>query len=297
MSKRNLIKRHPLIVFFVAAFALPWAVWFTSVAQAVGWIGWRVPGSLAFWLGLTIAAYGAAALTGGWPAVKDLLLRLVRVRVSPVWYAVALLVIPALTGLVVLIGWTLGQSVEVGVAVAPGGLVLLMLTNFVLFLFTEETAWRGFALPRLQARMSPLAAALVLGVIWGLWHIPLFLIPGSFQSGVPLVGFVIAAVATSVVASWIFNRTRGSVLVAALFHAATDLAIAFTGVMTSGGLLFWITVVCQCLLAAAVAPSLRALPVKRDGLVIDEERGLDRSGDDAEDNAETGDGGVATPAG
>lgn len=88
------MRRHPLILFFVAAFFFPWLVWATSIAEAAGLIGWHIPESLAFWIGLPLATYGTAALTGGWPAVKDLLLRLIRVKVHVVWYIIAL-VLPA----------------------------------------------------------------------------------------------------------------------------------------------------------------------------------------------------------
>ena len=68
-------------------------------------------------------------------------------------------------------------------------------------------------------------------MLWGLWHIPLFLIADSFQSSIPFAGFLLSILATSVLTSWIFNNTRGSVLMAALFHATTDVAIAYSGVI------------------------------------------------------------------
>ena len=72
--------------------------------------------------------------------------------------------------------------------------------------------------------------------------------------------------ATSVLTSWIFNHTRGSVLLAALFHATTDVAIAYSGVMSAGADLFWLMVGLQALAAAAVVPSLRTLPANTTGL-------------------------------
>ncbi|MBX3196165.1 MAG: CPBP family intramembrane metalloprotease [Microbacteriaceae bacterium] len=251
------MKRHPLIIFFIAAFALPWFVWGTSIAENAGLIGWHVPESLAFWVALPVATYGTAALTGGWPAVKDLLLRLIRVKVSWRWYVLAVGLPVALGAALVGIGLLIGVPAQVGVLLPVGGLIVALLLNTWEWLITEETAWRGYALPRLQRRFDPLVASLVLGVLWGLWHLPLFFIPGSFQSTIPFIGFLISTIATSVVIGWLFNRARGSVLIVALFHGFTDVMIAFTGVMTSGLVLFWITVVLQVIVAAIVAFDLR----------------------------------------
>jgi hypothetical protein len=126
--------------------------------------------------------------------------------------------------------------------------------------------------------MSPLSAALVLGAFWGLWHIPLFLTVGSFQSTIPFTGFMVSIIATSVMVSWIFNHSRGSVLLAAIFHACTDAAIAFVGVMSASTVSFWIFVVLQCAVAGALAPSLRRLPQNAAGLVIARTAGADTDG-------------------
>ncbi|MCX7522623.1 type II CAAX endopeptidase family protein [Microbacterium sp. STN6] len=254
------MKRHPLLVFFVLAFLLPWLVWGTTIAENAGMLSWHIPQSLAFWLGLTIATYTAAALTGGWPAVKDLLLRLIRVRVAVWWYAAALLLTPVLALVAGSLGALVGQPALAGVALPVSGLAGALLLNIWMWLITEETAWRGYALPRLQRRMNPLVASLVLGVAWGVWHLPLFFIADTFQAGIPFAGFLLSTIATSVIIGWIFNHAHGSVLIAALFHGVTDVAIAFSGAMSSGMLLFWVFVAVQVLAAAAVAPDLARMP-------------------------------------
>lgn len=259
------MKRNGLVAFFVLAFVLPWAVWGTTIAEQHGLIGWHVPSSLAFWLGLTIAAYVAAAVSGGAPAVSDLLRRLVRVRVAWFYYAATLLLVPVLAGASVLMVSLFGVTARVGQDVSSAALPGVFALNLWLFLITEETAWRGFALPRLQARMSPLGAALVLGLVWGVWHLPLFLTEGTFQARIPFLGFMLSILATSVIISWLFDHARGSVLLAALLHASADVTIAYSGVMTSGGLLFWLFVVVQCAVAAFLAQQLlaRAVPEAR----------------------------------
>lgn len=250
------MKSRPLIIFFIAAFLFPWIVWGTTIAQGAGIIGWHIPESLAFWIGLPLATYGTAALTGGWPAVKDLLLRLIRVKVNVIWYVVAIGVPIAIVAAAAGIGALIGAPAGIGVLVPAGALIVTLLINCWEWLLTEETAWRGFALPRLQRRFNPLVASLVLGALWGLWHLPLFFIHGSFQSRIPFIGFLLSTIATAVLIGWLFNRARGSVLIVALFHGFADVSIAFSGVMTSGTVLFWITVAVQVIAAIVVAPNL-----------------------------------------
>ncbi|WP_417562360.1 CPBP family intramembrane glutamic endopeptidase [Microbacterium sp.] len=250
------MRRHPLISFFVAAFALPWLVWGTSIAQAAGLISWHIPEALAFWIGLPLATYGVAALTGGWPAVKDLLVRMIRVRVGPVWWIVAILLPVAIVAVAVGFGMLLPDHARIGALLPASAVAGALLLNTWEWLLTEETAWRGFALPRLQRRFTPLTASIVLGVLWGVWHVPLFFLPGSFQSTLPFFGFLISTVATSVIIGWLFNHARGSVLIVAIFHGVTDVSLAFSGVMSSGDVLFWITVAVQVVIAAAVARDL-----------------------------------------
>ncbi len=246
------VQRHPLIVFFVLAYALPWLVWATSIAQVHGWIGFHIPQPLAFWVGLTLATYLAAALTGGLPAVKDLLRRLARWRVAPVWYLVALALTGVLSLIAILIYRLLGGSHQIGALLSAQEIGPALAFQIFFFLLTEETAWRGFALPRLQARYSALTASVILGVLWGLWHLPLVFIPGTFQASVNFTGFVLSALVTTIMLTWVFNHSRGSVLLAAIFHAATDIAIAYSNVMTGDARLFWLFVGIQLIFAALI---------------------------------------------
>ena len=238
-AKRNL---RALVLFFALAYILPWLIWGTTIAESRGLLSFHIPQSLAFWIGLTVATYVTAAITGGWPAIKDILLRLIRWRVQPVWYLVALGVTGLLSLLAMGIYLVLGGTNQVGVLLSSQDLVPSLLFQTFFFLLTEETAWRGFALPRLQAGYSALNASLILGVLWGFWHLPLFLIPGSFQSTLPFLGFFLATIAMSIITTWVFNHTHGSVLLVAILHAATDTTIAYTNVMSGGQTLFWIFV-------------------------------------------------------
>jgi membrane protease YdiL (CAAX protease family) len=253
--------RHPLPLFFTAAFALPWAIWGTTLAEQAGWVGWHLPTSLAFWIGLPLATFGTAAVTGGWRAIRELLSRMIRVRVRPLWWILTLLVTPITAAAALLVGVATGTQMVLALPLTA--ILGTLLLDAWMFLLSEEVAWRGYALPRMEKRMTPLIAALVLGVVWALWHTPLFFIAGSFQSSVPPVGFILSTVATSVTISWIFHRARGSVLVAAVFHAVTDVTIASTGVMTSGGTLLWIFVAAQVIVSAVAGTDLARRPRAR----------------------------------
>ncbi len=127
---------------------------------------------------------------------------------------------------------------------------------------TEEAAWRGFALPRLQARYNALTASLILGVLWGVWHLPLWFIPGSFQT-FSFPGFLILTVAMSIITTWVFNNTRGSVLLCGILHAATNAAIAFSNVLTGTSTLFWIFVAVEVAAAVAITLSQGARKLSR----------------------------------
>jgi membrane protease YdiL (CAAX protease family) len=107
-------------------------------------------------------------------------------------------------------------------------LPVLFIYNLVFFGFGEETGWRGFALPRLQTRFSALKATLVLTLFWALWHWPLFLYRPGYASMGPggAAGWLLSLLTGSVLLTWLYNSSRGSVMVCAIFHATID--IAFT---------------------------------------------------------------------
>jgi membrane protease YdiL (CAAX protease family) len=171
-----------------------------------------------------LGAFGplvAAVLAGRLEGKSRLLERLRIWRVGLGWYAVAL----GVFGVV----YVAGAAVWNGLAGSGGTAIPWFypprepqrIAAMIVFPVGEEPGWRGFALPRLQEGRSPLRASLLLGAAWGLWHIPMFLIAGL----TPLM-FLISFVnllAGSVVFSWIFNRTKGSLLLAILAHMGAHL--------------------------------------------------------------------------
>lgn len=229
------LRRHPLVVFFVLALGATWAAW---VPRAAG-VSTGVLGQLSTWT-VAVVAVLTAVLTGGRAALADLGARLVRWRVGWGWYLLVI-VAPAMfslaaAGLFVAFGGTWSQAV-------PGFLVgdLVLLPLFVLIAtltdgLGEELGWRGFALPRLLARHTPWVASLVLGVLWATWHLPLIWTPGHLLDRQPFWLLFLDIAAKAIIFTWVFLRTRGSVLIAVLLHATTNV-FAVTPVVSSTGTL------------------------------------------------------------
>nr|WP_275403038.1 CPBP family intramembrane glutamic endopeptidase [Roseibacterium persicicum] len=129
----------------------------------------------------------------------------------------------------------------------------------------EETGWRGYLLPRLLDRLGPLAASLVLGLAWSLWHLPLWALPGDFHAGLPVSLFLIQSLALSVVYTRLWLASSGSLIVAHLFHAASNTTLGLLPLIPGAGgeglRALWIAVALLCALAAVLA----ARQSRRDG--------------------------------
>jgi membrane protease YdiL (CAAX protease family) len=230
----QLMKRHPLVTFFLLVFILTWVVWVPRASGAP--LG--VLGQAWTWIP-AIAALLAAALTGGRGALRELGSRLVRWRVGWQWYVVVILG-PALFSLAVAGVYTLfgGSWAEAAPpAILAGPLLLLPLFLAILTLtdgLGEELAWRGFALPRLLTRYNALLASVVLGVIWALWHLPLLWTEGNGMFHLPVWLLLLDLTAKAILFTWVFLHTRGSVLIAMLFHGATNLFLVSPEVVSTG---------------------------------------------------------------
>jgi CAAX protease family protein len=231
----QVIRRHPLVTLFVLAYAMTWAILIPQAAGLLEGEGWRV----VVWAP-AIAAVLAAALTGGRPAVRELGERLVRWRVGWQWYVVVILGPAAFSISVAGVYALLGGSWQAALPWAQSEEALVMLpVLFVLLTLTdglgEEPAWRGFALPRLLARHNALVASLILGVLWALWHLPLFWTEGSARYQEPIWTILVEDTAKSVIFTWVFLHTRGSLLMAILLHGAINVFSVSPDLTSSGG--------------------------------------------------------------
>lgn len=210
-----LLRRCPFITFLVLTILISWFPWF--IGQG---------GILVF--GPSIAGVVLTAILHGKEGLRDLTKRAIRGKTSIKWWAVALF----LPFLIILV------SIVVNVLI---GQKLPKFTFFrqewymapVFFLITiiggplgEEFGWRGFALPYLQSKRGPMLASGVIGIVWGLWHIPQFFLPGSFHYilGIGLLPlYVLGEITLSIMMTWIYNKTKGSLLLGGfLFHNADN---------------------------------------------------------------------------
>ena len=229
----QLLRRHPLISFFLMAYAISW----TYVIAFL--IVWPLPDTIVTdtpeLLGPIVGGFVMTAVMSGRTGVRQLLRRFVMWRVRGVWYLYALLVIPALYFIgVALVPGALGSfkvpSLTVSLLYPVLFLVVLVLDGPLL----EEPGWRGFALPRLQTRWGPLLGTVILGIMWAGWHAPQYFTKtfAAANGGLSVSGvivFLLAVVSFSVLITWAFNNTGGSLLIAILIHTA----INFTQGLTS----------------------------------------------------------------
>ena len=247
----KLVRRHPLVSFFVLAYALTWPlIPLVSLSPL-----WGFPALF----GPALAAIFVAAVAGGRAEVKDLLGRVVRWRVGAGWYVVVL----GLPAGLALAAAGLHLALGTDSSIEFGGLSVLSFVVFVLII-GEELGWRGYALPRLLAGRSALSASLILGALWGAWHLPTFFVPGAPQYGLPFSAFVLFTIAYSVLFTWVYLHTRGSVLIATLLHGA----INFSQGLFLGGVdparVYWLLAavygVAALALVAAAGPNLYRKP-------------------------------------
>lgn len=232
---RAFLKQHRLAAFFVLAFALSWYPWILALLRG------RTSGPNP--LGPLVAAIIVTAIACGRGGLREFFSRLVRWRVGARWYAIIFatpvlicLVAVTLTLCFVSRGQMGALSIERMREVPERFLFILLFIGL-----GEEPGWRGFALPQLQTRHSPLRASLILAPLWTLWHLPL--IGNEFPW--PIVApFILSVFGATFMLTWIFNRTRGSVLAPMLFHATVNtVGAGLIFPLFSGGtlvLLWWI---------------------------------------------------------
>jgi uncharacterized protein len=231
-SNRGLVARYPLAAYFALAYALSWAI---LVPAGLGLIPESAGGILS-WVapfGPAAAAFVVTALIGGGPAVRQLLRRIGQWRVGVGWYLLILVGVPLLE---LLGAFAVLGSVPLDELSRNWPVILLLLpTVLYIFVFTglgEEPGWRGFALPRLQERHGPLLGTSILAVLWALWHLPNVLFGG--YTGLSYTLWAALTVASAFLYTWVYNRTGGSVLIAALLHGAIN---GGSGIIGARGLL------------------------------------------------------------
>jgi membrane protease YdiL (CAAX protease family) len=225
------VKGHPLIAYFILAYAISWLILVPVVASAQGLIDVPVPFALHYLndYGPLLAAGIVTRITDGADGLRKLFQRMLKWRVGLGWVLIAAFSPVALFGLAAVIVVAMGGAPpDLSSAGEVYFLPYLGVGAWVLWILTagigEEAGWRGYALPGLQRNMSALSATLIVTTFWVLWHLPRFFYFGAFMqlgfSVLPL--FALQLLAMGIVLTWLSNSTNGSILMAALFHGGAN---------------------------------------------------------------------------
>jgi membrane protease YdiL (CAAX protease family) len=230
--KAKAFEPRNLAFFFLLAFGLTWlksalTIFFDLKMPAsiidpaiffVLFVG--IPG----WLAPTLAAFVLTGINEGKPGVKTLWKRFWNRNASLKWLLAALLFYDAIRLFSILIARALDhQAYQIIHLPDPlWSYIPALITPFIMNGMAEEFGWRGYVLPRFQSRWNALKSSLMLGVIWACWHISFFFVPGAGLYGRNFFEWAPWVVLSSVIYTWLFNNTNGSILIAALFHATAN---------------------------------------------------------------------------
>lgn len=220
-SETCLVKFSSITPFLLIAFGLAWGIvgFYVAFPDQMEAVFGQLSGTHPlFYLAVyapAIAAFMVVIRHGGLAGMRRFLGRVLLWRCSAPWYAFLLIGVPLI--------FILGSALRGNLLTDPFPFASVSALLSGLFFAAikgpiEEFGWRGLALPLLQRKFTPLWAALILGTIWGVWHIPAFLLSGTQQSEWSFMAFFFGCLAISVIATALFNRSRGSILLTAFFH-------------------------------------------------------------------------------
>ncbi|WP_135823721.1 CPBP family intramembrane glutamic endopeptidase [Halorussus ruber] len=219
------IRKRRLTSFFVLAYALAWGL--EAVPDLLGmtqpsWPSWFVTGFLG---ALSPSVAAAIVVYASGESVREWLGSILKFRVHPKWYALAIGVPFAITYATGVASWALGGPIDwASFELAPTTIVIGVVLGTLLGGGQEELGWRGFAQPELQERYGAFRAALVVGLFWGFWHLPQF-VPGGVRADWPasmVAAYFVGIVGFSVLLAWVFNGSGGSAWLAMLMHGADN---------------------------------------------------------------------------
>ena len=220
--------------FFLLTFAYSWLLWLPSILN--GW-GVEMPFDVAVYTAIVVPIGAFAPLlaavtlifrAGGWSGVKAFFRKAFDFRIKPRYYLLAFLLPFAIHAIAHYLAPIFG--LQVADTLFPSDLpvppILIAVPYFFLMLLIgggqEEFGWRGYAQEPLQERFGVLAASLLIGLIWGFWHLPLWVMPGDGHSTYSFIAFLMMTTSISVVYAWIYNASGNKLIIAMLFHAMSN---------------------------------------------------------------------------
>jgi len=222
--------------FFLLTFAYSWLIWIPSVLDG---LGLELPFNVAEYSTVVViigafaplmAAITLVAGDGGWKGIKSFLGQALDFHIKPV-YLILALVLPLVIHVIAhylayAVGLDVAQTLfPTEISIAP---VILAIPYFLLMLVIgggqEEFGWRGYAQEPLQEKIGVIPASLVIGVIWGIWHLPLWFMAGDLHSAYSFLAFVIMTTSISIMYAWLFNSSGKKLIVVMFFHAMNNTA-------------------------------------------------------------------------
>ncbi|MFL0249287.1 CPBP family intramembrane glutamic endopeptidase [Clostridium neuense] len=229
---KGYIKNHEIISFIFLTFLFSWIIWgilYCSSIDIVNNVIYKSHMSIFICLGAFAPSSMSIILTGFLykkKGLKALLTRLTKWRYNLIYYLIAVFYWIASLYISYLICKFFGSKGEITFTNVKTYYILegFMITLLLGGPLGEEIGWRGFLLPRLQKKLNPFYSSIVLGIIWSCWHLPLFFIAGTDQYGVPFLLFIMTTIINTIIITWIFNRTNGSLIFPILFHTCNNIA-------------------------------------------------------------------------
>ena len=251
------IRRHSLTVYFILAYFISWSIWSPLVLSAQGLIHLEIPPAwhLAGAFGPFLSALVVTSITTGFQGVRELIGRVCQWRVGIKWWLVALSPV-ALYLVAALVQGLIEGSIDFGGFGSVNELPELpwligWLVMIVTFGLGEETGWRGFVLPRLQNSHLAAGATWRLVLLWLGWHLPMFLYKQSFiEMGLfGAIGWAVSLAFGAVLLTWLYNSSKGSILMVVVWHGTFNAAVSATGgniaMITSIMVIIWAIIVAR----------------------------------------------------
>jgi membrane protease YdiL (CAAX protease family) len=213
------IKQYPISSFFILTYFITWSFWAPQLFIKKEVFALRVLGTF----GPMISAIYISNIIGGRDNIKNLLKPLLFWKFNIVWYIFCLFSTAFICFTAIGISFSLGTNHFEFNELSKVYLVIPIFMYVLIFsVLGEEIGWRGFALKHLQTKTSALSASIIIGIIWGFWHLPLFFIAGNFHQTIPISLFILQEICLSIVLTWIYNNTNKSLISVHIFHAASN---------------------------------------------------------------------------
>jgi uncharacterized protein len=229
---KYLVEKHQLTVLILLVYGLTWPFQILEVLASRDILSFTPPTTLMILQGFMpgLAAVIVTGMVRGRPGIRALFRKVLIARAGFRWYAFAIFIMAGVSLAAILLANRLGASPTISLlspelpVSRPIGILVstVMIFVFSMLFNTEEFAWRGVALPRLQARHNALVASLILSIPWLFFHLPLFFKVGSSQSDTSFLSYAIGMMATTILFTFLFNHTRGSLLFVWILHGSMN---------------------------------------------------------------------------